>query len=167
MAFLQSPALRARNAVFGAAPLALAVALLLSPRVARGSDPGVSVTVVVNLNGRKLADATRTAGPRGEEVLIPVAAIQRAVDGDAAATSRLRVNGRNLAAAATGHCDDCPVRVARPVVVSADVRVIEGVALIPLADLVKAFEGRLEVNAARTVYGIYAGKCTWCILEPR
>jgi hypothetical protein len=153
--------------MIGAAVSALAIGLVLSPSVARGSDPGVSATVVVNLNGRKLADATRTAGPRGEEVLIPVAAIQRAVDGEAAVTSRLRVNGRNLAAASVGHCDDCPVRVARPVVVSADVRVVDGVALIPLGDLVKAFEGRLEVNAARTVYGIYAGKCTWCILEPR
>lgn len=147
--------------------LALGCALLLPQSDVHGSVPDASVAVVVNLNGRKLADGIKQRTADAEVVLVPVEAVARAVDGAGSTTNRLRVSGRQLLAAAVGRCDSCPVRVARAVVISADVRVVDGVALIPLVDLVKAFEGRLEVNAARTVYGIYAGKCTWCILEPQ
>ena len=148
-------------------PAALLLAIAIPQQVALSSVGPATAAVVVNLNGRKLADATRQTGSGGEEVLVSIADIMRAVDGAAPSTSRLRVTGRTLLAAAVGNCDRCTVRVVRPVVMSSDVRVVDGVPLFPLDDLVKAFEGRLEVNAERTVYGIFAGKCTWCILEPQ
>ena len=148
-------------------PAALLLALAIPQQVAHSSAGSGGVAVVVNLNGRKLADATRQSGAGGEEVLVSIADIVRSVDGAASSTSRLRVTGRTLLAAAVGNCDRCAVRVVRPVVMSSDVRVVDGILLFPLDDLVKAFEGRLEVNAERTVYGIFAGKCIWCILEPQ
>jgi hypothetical protein len=167
MARFPHDVVRSRIRSVRAAWLALGCALLVPQSGASGSPASASVVVVVNLNGRKLADGIKQQAGNGEVVLVPVEAVARAVDGAGSTTNRLRVSGRQLLAAAVGRCDSCPVRVARAVVISADVRVVDGVALIPLADLVKAFEGRLEVNAARTVYGIYAGKCTWCILEPQ
>lgn len=129
--------------------------------------------VAIRLNGRLVATGSDVRSTRGEEILIAVNALRRAIEGDvstdqgAQPVPRLRVDGKRLFASTVGGCTVCPARVARPVVISVRVRALDGVLWFPLADLVTAFDGRLEVDAARSVYGIHAGKCTWCILEPQ
>jgi hypothetical protein len=121
--------------------------------------------VRIEMNGRLLADV---AVAEGDEVLLPVDALVRAVDGGRPAdASRLRHDGRRLYAAGVGGCSGCLLRVARPVVISERVRTVDGVAVLPLADLVAALEGRLRRHPDTGVHEIFAGKCTWCILEPR
>jgi hypothetical protein len=121
--------------------------------------------VRIEMNGRLLADV---ATAEGDEVLLPVDALVRAVDGARPAdASRLRNDGRRLYAAGVGGCDGCLLRVARPVVISERVRIVDGVAVLPLSDLVAALEGRVRRHPDTGVHEIFAGKCTWCILEPR
>jgi hypothetical protein len=133
---------------------------------------------VVQLNGRHLAEAVVVQTPRGQEVFVPVIALARALDGPAgtignaktakaSGSARLRLDGNKLFAASHGGCDDCPARVSRLVVISTRVRTSGGSPALPLADLVAAFEGTLEIDSTKTLYAIHAGKCTWCILGPR
>jgi hypothetical protein len=136
-----------------------------------GAQPAGSRPVVVHLNGRWLADAIAVNAAGGEEVVVLVSALARAVDGSSVPgtttrSSRLRVDGNTLFATRLGGCSDCAVRVARAVVISSRVRDVHGAPALPLSELVAAFEGRLETDSARTLYSIHAGKCTWCILEP-
>ena len=146
---------------------ALVLVITVALPMVTGAALPATRRVSVLLNGRKLADGAVIPAAGGEEVFIPVSALARAVDGDHAARPRVRVESERLLAIETGACDSCIVRVMRAVVVSQRVRAIEGNQSFPLADLVTAFEGRLEVDGARNTYGIYAGKCTWCILAPR
>jgi hypothetical protein len=121
----------------------------------------------IELNGRPLADVVVGTDDDGE-VMLPVEALIRAVDGTRPIeASRLRQDGRRLYAAGVGGCTGCLLRVARPVVISARLRVVDGVGVFPLADLVAALEGRVRRHPATGVHEIFAGKCTWCILEPR
>lgn len=153
--------------------------VLLAPIARAQQKPGAAAdaaksrAVVVQLNGRRFADAVAVNTGGREEVLVPVIALARALDGPsgsigkASPRARLRLDGHKLFAAAHGGCDRCPARVTRLVVISARVRAVGGAPALPLSDLVAAFEGRLEIDSARTLYGIHAGKCTWCILGPR
>lgn len=96
-----------------------------------------------------------------------VADLLLAVDGPTAAGSgRLSLRGSSLYATKLGGCSGCPVRVKRGVLVSSRIREVAGEPYVPLADLLRAFEGRLVVERARKVYGIHVGQCSWCILEP-
>lgn len=158
-----------------AAAILVGSLLLAPPVVAQQrpsrAPPADSRAVSIQLNGRWLADGVAIQTGAGEEVLLPVAALARAVDGDAGlseSSSRLRLDakGSSLFAARVGGCGGCPARVVRTVIVSSRIRSVAGALALPLADLVAAFEGRLEADSARTLFGIHAGKCTWCILEP-
>jgi len=134
-----------------------------------GAQPPDSRQVVIQLNGRWLADAIAVRTTGGEEVVVLVSALARAVDGNSkpgTTPSRLRVDGNTLLATRLGGCSNCAVRVARVVVISSRVRDADGAPALPLSELVTAFEGRLETDSARALYSIHAGKCTWCILEP-
>lgn len=124
--------------------------------------------VEIRLNGRPLGRGRLVArGDPGEAVYLRVADLTLAVDGPSpAAKAHLRLRGSFLYALALGGCEGCAVRVNRSVVISSRVREIEGQTHLPLGDLVRAFEGRLEVETAGKVYGIYAGACSWCILAP-
>ena len=144
----------------------LASALVSFTPVAR-VDIGAAQSVSVTLNGKPFANGLRLTTNAGDDVYVPIAALARAVDGEHAARSRLRRDGAKLTAVDAGGCDGCMLSVARPVVVSTRVREIDSVPVFPLTDLVAALEGRLESDATHGTYGIYAGKCTWCILEPR
>ena len=146
--------------------LILLLALAL-PLLAAAHAPPRRVTITVN--GRRVAEglAVGAGGHAGDAVFVPVDAVMRAVDGASPAAPHLRLTGATLSAIAEGGCGDCALRVARPVVISSRVRAVERAPAIPLPDLVAALEGRLEADAAGGVYGIFAGKCTWCILEPR
>ena len=144
----------------------------------RKAETAVVVTspraVEVQLNGRRFAVGLAVASSASsEEVFVPIAALARALDGPSGpirrprSSSRLRLDGHRLVAVAHGGCDECHARVTRLFVISARVRAVDGTPALPLTDLVAAFEGRLEVDSARTLYGIHAGQCTWCILGPR
>jgi hypothetical protein len=84
--------------------------------VAEGAD---SRAVLVQLNGRRLADAIAVKGARSDEVLVPVISLARALDGPPATVGqlkrqpRLRLDGRKLIAVAPGGCNQCPSRVTR------------------------------------------------------
>ncbi len=161
-------------------PFAACIGCAMSEARAQPTPPGsarvagpLPRALAIHLNGRLFLAGVAVRSERGEEVLVAVGPLQRAIDGPALTDGRqppaprLRVEGTKLFASASGGCDECPARVTRPVIISGRVRMIEGVPWFPLADLVTAFEGRLQVDAAKSVYGIYAGKCMWCILEPR
>jgi hypothetical protein len=68
-------------------------------------------------------------------------------------------------AVATGGCDGCRLRVARTVLVSGALRSVGGEPHVPLSDIVRALEGRLDVDREGPVYRIHAGICRWCVLE--
>lgn len=116
----------------------------------------------VSINGKPLAQAVRLE----EEIYVPVSALLRAVDGPTHA-ARLRVAGRQLYGAAEGGCLGCALRVRRAVLISSRLRRVTGELCLPLSDLVRALEGRLEVDHEARIYAIYAGACSWCVLEPR
>jgi hypothetical protein len=124
---------------------------------------------VIELNGQVLARGVmlRSSLPWcSDELFVPLRELRRAVDGtDAVRGSRLRHDGRQLVATRTGGCDGCRVRVARAVLVSSGVRYVANEPHVPLADIVRAFEGRLDVDPHAGVYRIHAGVCRWCVLE--
>jgi hypothetical protein len=150
-----------------------AVPAQAQPTLSGGAAASSSRTVEVHLNGHPFMQGVAVRSSGDEEILVAVEALQRAIDGPPLASGRkssaprLRLEGTKLFAAAAGGCPDCPVRITRAVIVTSRVRVIDGAPWFPLADLVTAFEARLEIDAAKSVYGIYAGTCRWCILEPR
>ena len=164
-----------RIPLLAATCILLAAATLRPPQAAaqRVPAPPAARTVTVELNGRPLVEASAFGGGATEEVLVPVAELSRVLDGGpatigaAVAPPHLRLEGAQLLAAAVGGCASCPLRVTRRVVISTRVRTIGGSAMVPLADVVAALEGRLEADATRTRFVIHAGRCTWCILEPR
>ncbi len=125
--------------------------------------------VEVRLNGRLLAPGVAApAAPGKGEVFVSVAGLARAVDGATPnGRSRLRIEGRALYAAVEGGCAGCHVQVRRPVLISPRLRVIGAETYLPLEDLVRAFEGKLSADRAAGVYTIFAGDCSWCVLEPR
>lgn len=134
---------------------------------APGAEP-TSQEVEVRLNGRPLGRGLLLGtGDPGEVVYLRVADLALAVDGPPPAAKRhLRLQGSSLFANTLGGCAGCSVRVNRIVLVSSRVRRFKAQAYLPLGDVVRAFEGRLEAEDAGRVYGIYAGACCWCILEP-
>jgi hypothetical protein len=151
--------------------------LLLASAQLHGQQPppqrALARVVEVDLNGRRFVDALAVGAHSAGDVFVPVAELARVLDGDPAtigatvAPSRLRLEGSQLHAAAAGGCATCPLRVTRRVVISTRVRIIGGVSVVPLADVVAALEGRVEADPTRTHFVIHAGRCTWCILEPR
>src|SRR5688572_7343692 len=150
--------------------LAIALVLLHLPLLS-GIPPLDAQTSMrgslIQLNGELLEGIVVVAADNGES-LVPVNALIRAIDGDqATGNARIRRDGRRLYAAGVGACDECPLGVARPVLISERVRIVDGVPMLPLADLVAALEGRVTRHHATGMWEIFAGKCTWCILEPR
>ena len=148
---------------------AAAVVLLIvaAPPAGTQRAPRAMDRVRIEMNGMLLAVAV-VEGPEGDDVLLPVDALLRAVDGaQPGEPARLRREGHRLYAAGVGGCAGCLLRVARPVVISERVRVVDGITVVPLGDLVAALEGRVRRHADPRVREIFAGKCTWCILEPR
>lgn len=143
--------------------LALLVVSEPAPRTTSQNAPQV-----VELNGQPFATAMllRPSLPwRPAEAYIAVRDLRAAVDGPSpTGRSRLRLEDGRLLATSTGGCDGCRIRVARAVLVSGGVRFSDGVAYVPLADLVRAFEGRLDVDAATGTYRIHVGVCRWCVL---
>ncbi len=151
--------------------VAIAILLLHLPVLAdgRGLDAQTSSrgSALVHLNGELLEGLVAIVSDNGES-LVAVDALIRAIDGEQApGTARIRRDGSRLYAAGVGACDDCPIGVARPVLISKRVRTVDGVPMLPLADLVAALEGRVTRHHATGTWEIFAGKCTWCILEPR
>ncbi|NUR32824.1 MAG: hypothetical protein HOQ17_02495 [Gemmatimonadaceae bacterium] len=160
---LNSPSSAARRALLVAAALLGTGAPPAGPQ--RPARRPAADHARIEMNGRLLADVVVA---EGDEVLVPVDALLRAVDGARPAeVPRLRQEGRRLYAVGVGGCSDCLLRVARPVVISERVRVVDGVALLPLADLAAALEARMRRNPGTGVHEIFAGRCTWCILAPR
>lgn len=126
-----------------------------------GQAPHTRFSVI--LNGLPLGEAESLEGA----FYMPVAAVARAVDGDSVInTPRIRVEGNRLVAVRRGGCPQCPVRVRRAVVISADVRAVARRLSVPMDDVVGAFEGRLHVDSSARRLDIHVGQCTWCILEP-
>lgn len=134
---------------------------------ARGREQ--EALVRVRLNDRPFATAVRLEdAASGEGVFLRVRDLARAVDGDGPSTRpRLRLAGDRLYAVALGGCEACTVQVRRTVLLSSRVRTIDREGYLPLEDVVRALEGRLERDDAGRAYGIFAGACTWCILEPK
>lgn len=123
-------------------------------------------TVLLNGNPLGRASLEGRHGAR-EDALLRVADLAMAVDGPAPGARRhLDLRGASLYATALGGCESCPVRVKRAVLISSRLRLVNEEPYLPLRDLVRALEGKLEVDTATGVYGIHAGACTWCILEP-
>ena len=156
----------------GRIPLLAVMGLLLAAATARGQQPAAR-TVGVDLNGKRFVEAVALGSHAADDVFVPVAELARALDGEPAtigatvAPSHLRLDGSRLLAAAVGGCATCSLRVTRLVVISTRVRTIGGASVVPLADVVAALEGRLEADPTRARFEIHAGRCTWCILEPR
>ena len=148
-----------RRLLAGCAAVLMATSTLAAH--GRAAEPEVRV------NGRRLADATIVTSGGAREVFIPVAQLALAIDGPRPAASRLRVTRSGLYATSAGCCAECALCVARPVQISSRVRTIDGAPAVPLTDVVAALEARLEIDEVNQVYAIHAGKCTWCILEPR
>lgn len=131
--------------------------------VVAGAEHAVRTRFSVILNGVQLGEALSSEGG----FYMPVAAVARAVDGDSGiGTPRIRVEGHRLVAVRRGGCPQCPVRVRRAVVISADVRPVARKLSVPMDDVVGAFEGRLHVDSSARRLDIHVGQCTWCILEP-
>jgi hypothetical protein len=130
----------------------------------RGGAPRQELEV--RLNGRTVLRGVRLDGD--PEVFVRVSDLIVAIDGAAdARDTRVRLSGRNLHGVAEGACPGCVVAVRRPVLISSAVRMIAREPYIPLRDLVRAFEGRLEPDSQRGGFDIFAGTCSWCVLEPR
>lgn len=122
--------------------------------------------VEVRVNGAVLGSALVTdANPWPAGVYLPFQTLRHAIDGTDS-RSRLRVERSAVFAAATGACRSCIVRVNRAVLISSELHFVEGVAYVPLSDVVRALEGRMTTDVRRTVVTIHVGKCAWCILEP-
>ena len=143
------------------------------PAAQREAASPAARVVSVELNGKPLVEAIAFGGGAPDEVFVPVAELARVLDGGpstigaAVTPAHLRVDGAQLLAVAVGGCASCPLRVTRRVVISTRARTIGGSVAIPLADVVAALEGRVEADRTRTHFVIHAGRCTWCILEPR
>lgn len=138
--------------------------LLVAAAMSSAEAQRAAVTpFTVHLNGEQLAEAF-TADRR---FYVPVAALLRAVQGDSAVDlPRIRVEHDRLVAVRRGGCAECPVRVRRAVVISAGLRDVARTLMIPVDDLVGAFEGRLQIDSSGRRLDIHVGRCTWCILEP-
>jgi hypothetical protein len=123
----------------------------------------------VELNGEPLLQALMVSPAAGWPVGEPYVSLRDlrlAIDGrEGPERSRLREDGRQLMAVATGGCDGCRLRVARTVLVSGALRSVGGEPHVPLSDIVRALEGRLDVDRAGPIYRIHAGICHWCVLE--
>jgi hypothetical protein len=156
-----------QGAVTSALGTTLMMLLVLGPgmRWAQVSPP----RPVIELNGQPLARGVMLRSAlswRSDELFVPLCDLRLAVDGPGAGRgSRLRQEGRQLVATRTGGCEGCRVRVARAVLVSSGVRYVANEPHVPLADIVRAFEGRLDVDPHAGVYRIHAGVCRWCVLE--
>ena len=81
-------------------------------------------------------------------------------------TPSLRREGPRLHAHRLRACSGCALSVRRAVLLSGSVETHGREPTIPLADLARALEARLEVIPHRRVYDLYVGRCHWCILEP-
>ncbi|MGH7444828.1 MAG: hypothetical protein ACREKM_08135 [Longimicrobiales bacterium] len=152
----------------GVLRVALALALLapvLTNRARSQGTPQAShspIVVQVQLNGQPFASGIFS--DRGERrLLIAVADLRAAIDGSDA-EARLGVRGSALYAIGRGGCRGCLLRVNRTVMISPALETVEGRLYVPIADVVRAFEGRLE--SAGDTYAIHVGVCSWCILEP-
>lgn len=166
-----------RHAAAGFALLTLVIAAALLPRAFHGGAapaprPGPALRpgadVRIQLNGTLLARGRLLRRSPGDAaVYVSVRDLAAAIDGrEAAEPSRLRASGSRLDAVAAGGCGGCALRVVRPVRISGAVRRMDGEAYVPLVDLVRALEGRLEADARPGSYGIFVGACAWCVLEP-
>jgi hypothetical protein len=130
-------------------PLVLSAGcLLLAPALATLAAQAAPQPVEVRLNDRAIAPGVALRLANGQEqVFVSVLGLARSVDGPEPVTrSRLHVDGASLYAAITGGCDRCHVAVRRPVLISSGLRLIGLEPYLPLGDLVRAFEGRLEAR---------------------
>lgn len=126
------------------------------------SGPG-PVAFQVQLNGERFARGVAVIDHSGERrLLIALADLRAAIDGSDA-EARLGVRGRALYAIGRGGCTGCLLRVNRTVLISPALEQVEGRLYVPIDDVVRAFEGRLE--SAGESYAIHVGVCSWCILE--
>ena len=123
--------------------------------------PHLPVAGDVTINGKPIARALVTE--RGV-VYVSVPDLARAIDGDN--KNRLRINGASLLAIKDGACKGCAIAIRRAVQISGNVRFFPNGPHIPLDDLVRAFEARLDTEA-QTNFNLYAGSCSWCILAPQ
>jgi len=87
-------------------------------------------------------------------------------EGVRALTATRLLDGARLYAALEGACAGCAVRVRRPVLVSSAMAVQLDDGATALADVVRALEGRMETDERTGAVTIYAGACSWCVLEP-
>lgn len=127
------------------------------------SSPG-PIAVQVQLNGQPFAHGIEVVDARGERrLLIALTDLRAAIDGSDP-EARLGVRGSALYAIGRGSCRGCLLRVNRTVLISPALEQVEGRLYIPIDDIVRAFEGRLE--SAGDTYAIHVGVCSWCILEP-
>lgn len=122
-------------------------------------------TMPVYLNGTRFLEAF-DANDSHRQPYVRVSALRHAIDGTGRSGPRLHVSGTVLAARDTGGCAGCPARVIRAVVISTRVEEVDGQSVLPLADVVAAFEARLERAGPPDRLTIYAGRCTWCVLAP-
>ncbi len=154
-----------------------ALALAVGAPAARAQDVRSvakgRIQVEIRVNGSAAGGGVALRGiatrvPGGDPaVLVAVAELRRAVDGDGARPrSRLRRDGRSLYAVIDGSCRSCTLRVLRPVRISRQVQELDGDAYLPLEDLVRALEGRVVADLPRGLYTVHVGTCHWCVLEP-
>ena len=123
--------------------------------------PQQAVAGDVTINGNPIAHALVTE--RGA-VYVSVPDLARAIDGNA--NERLQVKGASLLAINDGACKGCAIVVRRAVQISSKVRLFPNGPYIPLDDVVRAFEARLDTTT-QTNFNLYVGSCSWCILAPR
>ena len=114
----------------------------------------------VTVNGRPIANTLITERGR---VYVSVPDLARAIDGGQ--NKRLRVKGASLLAIEDGACKTCDLIVRRAVQISDNVRIFPNGPYIPLDDLARALEARLDTTT-HTTFNLYVGSCSWCILAP-
>lgn len=156
----------AAGVVLAALACALAAPILTDRARSQGapqSSPG-PIAVQVQLNGQRFAHGVAVFNDSGERrLLIALADLRAAIDGSDP-EARLGVRGSALYAIGRGGCPGCLLRVNRTVLISPALEQVEGRLYVPIDDVVRAFEGRLEI--AGDTYAIHVGVCSWCILEP-
>jgi hypothetical protein len=115
----------------------------------------------LTINGKTIA---RTLVSDRGRIYVSVPDLERAIDGDS--HERLKLNGASLLAIADGSCKGCSLVVRRAVQISGNVRFFPNGPYIPLDDLVRALEARLDTTV-HTNLNLYVGSCSWCILAPQ
>jgi hypothetical protein len=141
---------------------AAAVSWAVLRPAASGNVQVRSAEATVNLNGQPLA---RARIHNGTAVFVNVDDLARAVDG-IATTRRLKIIGSSLVAVASGGCKGCNLAVHRHVQISAHVKQFANGPHIPLNDLARALEARVDTAGANS-FNLYVGTCTWCVLAPQ